>query len=379
MRIEERKSKKAKKGVTYRVKVDYVDEYGIKCTYSKSGFSSKAKAREHGTEMEYKLKNGLIKKESTKTLGECFLEVMELEKDKLARNTIISYFSQYTYHIVPSGIASMPISKVNYSVLQKFFNEQDSASSLDVQKTIIKKAFKHAIRLGIVTFDPTSVLIMPKYDPKRKTEAITVDDLRAMAANISASSAMIEYSYIIGMYCGYYLGLRISEILALEKSDFDFEANTVLISKKVESNRLKKKESYVTDRLKTKKSRAVLPIPKELKYMLLKWFDYNPFDFVCSDQNGDIVSGAAFRSALKKAAKKIGIDFHPHCLRHSYVTCIVQSGTDIKTASELARHTNIQTTLNIYTHSNIEAKQDAVSHAFDSKCPNFVPNPKYLN
>lgn len=379
MRIEERKSKKAKKGVTYRVKVDYVDEYGIKCTYSKSGFSSKARAREHGTEMEYKLKNGLIKKESTKTLGECFLEVMELEKDKLARNTIISYFSQYTYHIVPSGLASMPISKVNYSVLQKFFNEQDSASSLDVQKTIIKKAFKHAIRLGIVTFDPTSVLIMPKYDPKRKTEVITVDDLRAMATNISASSAMIEYSYIIGMYCGYYLGLRISEILALEKSDFDFEANTVFISKKVESNRLKKKDSYVTDQLKTKKSRAVLPIPKELKYMLLKWFDYNPFDFVCSDQNGDIVSGAAFRSALKKAAKKIGIDFHPHCLRHSYVTCIVQSGTDIKTASELARHTNIQTTLNIYTHSNIEAKQDAVSHAFDSKCPNFVPNPKYLN
>lgn len=379
MRIEERKSKKAKKGVTYRVKVDYVDEYGIKRAYSKSGFSSKAKAREHGTEMEYKLKNGLIKKESTKTLGECFLEVMELEKDKLARNTIISYFSQYTYHIVPSGIASMPISKVNYSVLQKFFNEQESASSLDAQKTIIKKAFKHAIRLGIVTFDPTSVLIMPKYDPKRKTEVITVDDLRAMAANISASSAMIEYSYIIGMYCGYYLGLRISEILALEKSDFDFEANTVFISKKVESNRLKKKESYVTDRLKTKKSRAVLPIPKELKCMLLKWFDYNPFDFVCSDQNGDIVSGAAFRSALKKAARKIGIDFHPHCLRHSYVTCIVQSGTDIKTASELARHTNIQTTLNIYTHSNIEAKQDAVSHAFDSKCPNFVPNPKYLN
>lgn len=379
MRIEERKSKKAKKGVTYRVKVDYVDEYGIKCTYSKSGFSSKAKAREYGTEMEYKLKNGLIKKESTKTLGECFLEVMELEKDKLARNTIISYFSQYTYHIVPSGIASMPISKVNYSVLQKFFNEQESASSLDAQKTIIKKAFKHAIRLGIVTFDPTSVLIMPKYDPKRKTEVITVDDLRAMSANISASSAMIEYSYIIGMYCGYYLGLRISEILALEKSDFDFEANTVFISKKVESNRLKKKEAYVTDRLKTKKSRAVLPIPKELKYMLLKWFDYNPFDFVCSDQNGDIVSGAAFRSALKKAARKIGIDFHPHCLRHSYVTCIVQSGTDIKTASELARHTNIQTTLNIYTHSNIEAKQDAVSHAFDSKCPNFVPNPKYLN
>lgn len=303
---------------------------------------------------------------------------MELEKDKLARNTIISYFSQYTYHIVPSGIASMPISKVNYSVLQKFFNEQDSASSLDVQKTIIKK--RSSMRSVSVSWRSIRPLFWSCRNTIQKENRS--DHGRRSAGDGGEYQRKQRDDWIL-IYHRHVLRVlfrgEISEILALEKSDFDFEANTVFISKKVESNRLKKKDSYVTDQLKTKKSRAVLPIPKELKYMLLKWFDYNPFDFVCSDQNGDIVSGAAFRSALKKAAKKIGIDFHPHCLRHSYVTCIVQSGTDIKTASELARHTNIQTTLNIYTHSNIEAKQDAVSHAFDSKCPNFVPNPKYLN
>lgn len=81
MRIEKRAAKKAKNGVTYRVKIDYEDEYGVKQTYSKGGFATKKEARIHGEEMDYKLRNGLYKKESNKTLAECFLEAMELEKD----------------------------------------------------------------------------------------------------------------------------------------------------------------------------------------------------------------------------------------------------------------------------------------------------------
>lgn len=37
MRIERREAKKAKNGYTYRVKINYIDEYGIKQTYSKGG------------------------------------------------------------------------------------------------------------------------------------------------------------------------------------------------------------------------------------------------------------------------------------------------------------------------------------------------------
>lgn len=378
MRIEERKSKKAKKGVTYRVKIDYIDEYGIHQTYSKSGFPSKAKAKEFGTEMEYKLKNGLIKKESTKTLDECFQEVMELEKDKLARGTILSYTTQYNNHIKPSRLASMPISKINYTVLQNHFNAQ-SPSTVNIQKTLVKKAFKHAIRLGIVSFDLTTVLILPKVEPKRETHVLTHDEFLAIVNAIRARYPMIKYSYIIGMYCGYYLGLRISEILALEKSDFDFENDLVFVSKKVEFAHLNKSDVYLTEQMKTKKSRAVLPVPAELKKILLEWFEYNPFELVCVDQNGDTILYKSFYRAVSLAAKKVGVDFHPHCLRHSYVTHIVQSGTDIKTASELARHSNIQTTLNIYTHSNIEAKKEAVKNTFDLERPNFVPNPKMMN
>lgn len=106
MRIEERKSKKAKKGVTYRVKVDYVDEYGIKCTYSKSGFSSKAKAREHGTEMEYKLKNGLIKKKAPRRLESAFLRSWSLKKTSW--HAIRSYRISRNIHIILCLLGLLP-------------------------------------------------------------------------------------------------------------------------------------------------------------------------------------------------------------------------------------------------------------------------------
>mgnify|MGYP001035634565 CR=1 FL=1 len=380
MRIEERKSKKAKKGVTYRVKVDYVDEYGIKCTYSKSGFPSKAKAREHGLEMEYKLKNGLIKKESTKTLDECFQEVMKLEKDKLSRGSIITYWKIYNIHIKQSVLASMPISKINYNVLQKHFNDEAGSSTVKIQKVLLKKVFKHAIRCGIIANDPTAVIEIPKFESeKEEPYVLSYEEFKTIANDISARKDFIKYSYTIAMYCGYYLGLRITEILALEKTDFDFDNDIVYISKKLEISDLKKSEMYLTDQMKTKKSRTILPVPQELKSVLIEWFNYNPFDLVCPDQNGDVIVAGSLRSALKIAAKKNGIDFHPHCLRHTYITNLVKSGTDIKTASELARHSNVQITLDIYSHSNIESKKEAVKNAFDSPCPKNAPKPHLLN
>lgn len=77
--------------------------------------------------------------------------------------------------------------------------------------------------------------------------------------------------------------------------------------------------------------------------------------------------------------KKLDFDFHPHCLRHTYITNIVRSGCDIKTASKLARHSDVKTTLNIYTHSSEESKIEAINNVFGNKSPKNAPNPNILN
>lgn len=72
MSIREVKSKKAKKGVTYRVYFDYKDKYGRSQHYSKSGFVKKTDAQNHERLIYSKIVDGSlinIKKNVWRCLG----------------------------------------------------------------------------------------------------------------------------------------------------------------------------------------------------------------------------------------------------------------------------------------------------------------------
>jgi len=71
------------------------------------------------------------------------------------------------------------------------------------------------------------------------------------------------------------------------------------------------------------------------------------------------LSARAVQQIIHKAAKRsIGIDIHPHVLRHTYATRLMRV-TDLRTVQELLGHRNVAST-QIYTHPSIADKIGAV-------------------
>ena len=217
------------------------------------------------------------------------------------------------------------------------------------------------------------VTLRGKESKRKQDDIITFEQLEEMVdilCNVEEKQRnripFTHYSTCIFLYLSYFLGTRKAETLAITKQDVDFENNTISINKQLVYHGLKKEEYHATDKLKTNSSYAILPMCNKLKEILQKWYKKNPYDLLCCDEYGDFIVPTDCNRLCRECAKKIGIDFHPHSLRHTYISNLVLSGVDVKTASELARHSNTSTTLDIYTQTTFEKKQEAINSTFNT-------------
>ena len=80
------------------------------------------------------------------------------------------------------------------------------------------------------------------------------------------------------------------------------------------------------------------------------------------------ISKSSLRHAWSKYLELSGVDnmltkkFTPYSTRHTYITRLVEAGTNAKVVQELAGHSSIETTLKYYTHATDDLKNEAVTN-----------------
>lgn len=346
MYFEKVPAKKSKKGYVWRVVFSYTDVYGSKRKYSKSGFTTKAEAEKHGIMKEQELtKTGLLS--SDITIEQAYREWIDLNASRLADNTVRNYRTQYN-HLIP--IAHMPMRLIQYGQLQHLFNEVEGSKDTKKNlKTLLMNLFKYAIKNGYITNNPVPYIELTGAPKKPTEDPLELSEVESICANIKARSPYKVRAYEMFVWIGYYTGLRAREILALEWNDVDFSSNTINVTKAQEGT-----TRAITNRLKTESSRAVIPLCEPLKALLIDWRRESPDGFIVGNVDGSCVSYHSVHDALKKAGNRVGIHFHCHRLRHTFITNLVRSGADPKTAAQLARHANVHMTLDIYTQMKQE-------------------------
>ena len=353
--------KKSRNGYMWRVRFRYKDAYGKTHPYSKGMFPTKKQAQMHGIEKLRELEGTSLASFKETTLSEVWKIHLDLEGKNYAPNTLKDYTALFNGHIAPD-LGKMPIQDINYIVLQHFFTEHEESSHerLNKMKVVINKCFQTALKGGLVSHNPTADIKVGGWVSEKKDEYISPDQFKQLEERVMCSNRLsffqIENRLMI-LRLGYYLGLRIGEILGLKFSDIDWAARTISIQRQVTGSGGR---SQLTDRLKTKASRAELPICDKLYDYLEDWREMSPFEFVICTDGGQIMP----RRTVENYFNRIP-GFHLHMLRHSFCTNLYLAGVDQITASSLSRHGSVEVLNNIYVHPQDEKKREAVKKAFD--------------
>jgi integrase/recombinase XerC len=166
-------------------------------------------------------------------------------------------------------------------------------------------------------------------------QAVKLVDIRKKDAALALRDhAMLELFYSSG--------LRLAELVGLDPGDLDLNEATVEVTGKGNKTRIVPVGKHAITAI-----RAWLPIRE-----LLRDADETAL-FV--SRNGQRLTARAVEYRMKIWAIKQGIagNVHPHILRHSFASHLLQSSGDLRAVQELLGHANISTT-QVYTHLDFQ-------------------------
>jgi integrase/recombinase XerD len=204
----------------------------------------------------------------------------------------------------------------------------------------IKSFHRFLVREGITTNHPTSALPLPQV-PERLPDVASIEDVERMLSQPFPEGpagyrdrAMLEVLY----GCG----LRVSEFAGLDLRDVDMAEGYLRVFGKGSKERITPisgaaaaalQEYLVHGRpfLRTKKTGRQDP------------------DAVFINIRGGRLTRATIHALVHAYGGRVGLDLHPHTLRHSFATHLLEGGADLRALQEMLGHADISTT-QVYTH-----------------------------
>jgi len=204
----------------------------------------------------------------------------------------------------------------------------------------IKSFFRYLMLEEVIRTDPSELLEAPKL--KRKLpEFLSISEIEQLFAAIDHSTpegqrnrAMLETLYSCG--------LRVSELTGLLISNMYLDVGFIRVIGKGNKERLVPIGSTAVAQVKLYRDhvRNHLPVIKK-----------GNEDILFLNRRGGALSRVMVFMILKELTAKAGIhkNIHPHTLRHSFATHLVEAGADLRAVQEMLGHKSITTT-EIYTH-----------------------------
>lgn len=214
----------------------------------------------------------------------------------------------------------------------------------------LKHFYQYYVEEGLMSINPFALVRTPKI---AKTLPRTIDEPQVQQVLHhpleSSSQLMIRDLALVELLYG--SGLRASEVVNLTIQDVNLPQRILRILGKGNKQRL----VPITKPCQQSLSLYL----KDVRPILIKAIDASQLtNHVFLNHHGQKLTVRGLEYILSQLAKRSGIalHLHPHQLRHTFATQLLDNGADLRTIQELLGHASINTT-QIYTHVSREALQ----------------------
>lgn len=215
-----------------------------------------------------------------------------------------------------------------------------SSKSLQRELSAIRSFFSYLTKNQLVTINPAQHVQAPKQN-RKLPKTLDVDQMTGLLE--AGASSELEIRDVAMFELFYSSGLRLSELAALNRDDIDLKDRTLVVR---EGKGGKSRVVPIGDK-------AVSALEKWLNTRSLHIPDVDPALFV--SRKGKRLGNRSIQLRLDQWCKKKGLPehVHPHMLRHSFASHLLESSQDLRAVQELLGHSNISTT-QIYTHLDFQ-------------------------
>lgn len=337
--------------------------------YSESGYSTERLAIEAGREHFKRLAIG----KEPKKIYRCPLSFSQiiLEYLKFGVNSL-SYNTQKTYAqrlgIIEKYIGRKKFWTINYQTLQNVFNDLGKKYKTETNwntRSALDSLYRYAVKLNYVQFNPVPLIEVSGFESDDSMRVIEKEDFDQLYARFASDEHLTHNAFAVAMAIGYYTGMRKAEVFGLYRENVDLKNNCIHVCTQLDYVSRKQSAYKVRNILKTKVSKATIPMPKQLKKIIVDWYKIAPKStLVICNTKGDPLSPVYHCRIAKQWAEEMGFQFTFHMLRHSYATNLVMNDVNIKVAQKLLRHKNSSTTLDVYAHAKDSDLIKAVNNVF---------------
>jgi integrase/recombinase XerD len=226
--------------------------------------------------------------------------------------------------------------------LERYVAEQRAqglaATTIARRAAAIRTFFRHQQLLGARTDNPAAPVELPRRTRRLPRTLSPAEAERLIDAAAGTTPRSLRDAALVELLYG--AGLRVSEAVGLEKSGIDLEQRLVRCIGKGGKERVVPLGRAAADALRRylSRGRPFLDVRHRPELFL-------------NARGGPLTRAGAFL-ILRRLAGQAGLDpqrIHPHLLRHSFATHLLEGGADLRSVQELLGHADLATT-ELYTH-----------------------------